>query len=322
MERQESGLFPTYNKEDWYQSFLKEVGPESFDSMQFEVDGQVFLPYYTAEDLDGTGGKLPKYYEQIRFGQIFDLRKGKLPLKDIQASLQHGYDAPVFLCDEITMADRLQDIHMDYINARFELDNAAAEDFITELAKQYRERPWKAEVVRNYINPGTIDAVEKHVIEFDAGQSVLEFLPEFKERLDQLEIVDPSSVIVKIKLTGQLVKDIVKSRAVKIFWFNYLASKSIPLKPYLCEISWDLPGDYPNEVLFHTNNIIAATMAQADQIMLDPDQDDEDRNRILRNSVHIALIESHLGDDPDPVAGSYFIEYVANALAEKAWSAG
>ena len=120
-------------------------------------------------------------------------------------------------------------------------------------------------------------------------------------------------------MSGQFVEDLVKSRAIKIFWLNYLSARSLEIRSFLCEITWDLTGDYPNETLFHTNNVIVATMAQADHIVLDLKKESENSARILRNSVHIALIESNLGKEQDPVAGSYFIEYVASALAEKAW---
>ncbi len=319
MENIDLMKFPTYNKEDWERAFLKEVGAESYDSMLFEVDGMKFSPYYTSEDKRGEMGSLPKFYNQIRLGEVFDLRDGNMPMQEILSSLKHGYDAPVFLCDGTVSSDHLKEIHMDFIEPRFELYDAESEEMINSLVEQYSNISWLPNVVMHYHNSDDLTSSQNLIFEFDTATSILEFLAALKYKLDQISALNPSDIIIRIKLSGQFVKDLVKSRAIKIFWLNYLSARSLEIKSFLCEITWNLKGDYPNETLFHTNNVIVATMAQADLIILDLKNESENSARILRNSVHIALIESNLGKDPDPVAGSYFIEYVASAIAEKAW---
>ena len=308
---------PTYTNEDWKKAFIKEVGVESYDAMLFEIDGMKFSPYYSSEDIKEYMGSLPKCYNQIRLGEVFDLRNGKLPLQEILSSLKHGYDAPIFLCDGTLSSDELREIHMDFIQPRFELYEAESEAMINALKEQYENVTWN--IVRHYNSSNDSTSSQNFIFEFDTATSILEFLAALKAKLDQISALNPSDVIIRIKLSGQFVEDLVKSRAIKIFWLNYLSARSLEIRSFLCEITWDLTGDYPNETLFHTNNVIVATMAQADHIVLDLKKESENSARILRNSVHIALIESNLGKEQDPVAGSYFIEYVASALAEKAW---
>ena len=161
---------PTYTNEDWKKAFVKEVGVESYDSMLFEIDGMRFSPYYTSEDIKGTLGSLPKFYNQIRLGEVFDLRNGNFLLKEILASLKHGYDAPVFLCDNSISADQFSEIHMDFIQPRFELYEAESEAMINALKEQYENVTWN--IVRHYNSSNDSTSSQNFIFEFDTATSV------------------------------------------------------------------------------------------------------------------------------------------------------
>lgn len=313
----ENSSFPTYSFSDWKQAFSKEVGEESIESFNFTIDGNSYIPYATAEKEHVINGCLPKKYEKIRLGEFIDFRNNNKPVAKLLSSLSHGFDSPVILIDEKVNLNDFDGIHMDFITPTFQfLEGEYGEqmNFIRDLNSKYKEKGWTA----NYILPSQIESSgnQNFLFQFDTQDSVKSIVGELFSKINDYS--SPELLTLRFKLTGQLIKDVIKTRAVKIAYLNYLHQHDLPIIPYSCQIIWDLNGNYPDEVLFHTNNIVAATMSQADEIIMNLGDTEGDRSRILRNSAHIALIESVLGNDSDPVAGSYFIEKVAADLAEKA----
>jgi methylmalonyl-CoA mutase len=75
----------------------------------------------------------------------------------------------------------------------------------------------------------------------------------------------------------------------------------------------------------HQNMIRAATQAMSaviagvDRLTVQPAEDTAFGRRIARNVQHLLKMESYLDRVIDPAAGSYYIEKLTDALAEKAW---
>lgn len=314
-----SGLeesFPLFKKSDWLEAFIREAGNEATNS--FVIDGISYGPYYTAEDVEGSG-YLPKATEHISLGQVFDFRNGQKPVDELKRSLSHDFGAPVFLIDKTTDIDSFTDIQMEYIFQRFHLYDEVAIEFITKLTENYKSKNWQPSFVCEYEQTQkSIPEGQMHYFKYETNDNLAGFINSFCDKLDKLETFDPGQVIFNTRLSGQFIHDIVKVRAIKIAWFNYLESRGLPLEPFINEITWDTDKPYPEVLLEHSNNVVAAILAQADHISLDL-TGTADANRIMRNSCHIALIESHLGDEPDPCAGSYFLEFVSADLAKRAF---
>ncbi len=309
--------FPLFKKAEWRGVFLKEVGSEVNETMRFMIDGLSYDPYYTADEIKRDLGILPKASEIIHLGQVFDFRNGKNPISELKRSLSHDYDAPVLLLDGTTRIEFFEDIQMAYISPRFHLFDVNALEMIKQLEKSYEAKNWHPPIVCMYeSHSANIHSAEKIYFEYETTDNVADFIKYLFEQLDKLPTFDPEKLIIRFQFSGQFINDIVKVRAVKIAYFNYLECRDIGIFPFWTEITWDLRKEYPEVLLAHTNNVVAATIAQVDSIVLDLD-DDIYVNRILRNSCHIALIESHLSDNADPGAGSYFLEYVALDLAKK-----
>jgi len=72
-----------------------------------------------------------------------------------------------------------------------------------------------------------------------------------------------------------------------------------------------------------TTQAMAAALAGVDSIYIRPcngkEQADDFTRRIARNVQHILQSESYLNRVVDPSAGSYYIENLTVAIAEKAW---
>lgn len=306
-----------YKKADWKTVFIKEAGSEGTSG--FVIDGISYDPYYTLEEVNKDSGFLPKTLETVRLGQLFDFRNGKNPLDELKNSLSHDFDAPVFLIDETTDISSFEEIRMEYIFPRFQLQDVGAMALIGQLKENYKSKIWEPVFVCKYdlTQEHTISA-QKIFFEYKTAENVAAFINQLFIKLDELTNFDPENVIINTTLSGQFISDIVKVRAIKIAWFNYLENRDLPVRPFFNEITWDLDNTYPEVLLGHSNNIVSAIIAQADNIILDL-KGTSDENRILRNSCHIALIESHMSKEQDPGAGSYFLENVAGDLAERAF---
>ena len=311
--------FSTYSRSDWQRAFAKEVGDESVSSFNFVIDGLEFKPYGSFVEENKVTGRLPKVNDKISLGEIFDFTNDQKPVDQLLNSLAHGFDHPFLMIDKTTSIEDFANVHMDFIVPMFvfkDSDIEVAGSFIKLLDRQYHEKNWTANYISPHVEGNTIG---QHVmVTLKTENSVTEMFKQLTDGIDKLNLNDPGKLIVSFTISGQLIKDVIKTRAVKIAFLNWLEQNEHPVKSYTTHITWDLTADYPNEMLLHTNNIIAASMSQADVILMNIGENQNDRGRILRNAAHIAMIESGLGDDPDPVAGSYFIEMVATDLAEKA----
>ena len=129
--------FPPKEKADWKKVFVKETGSETIDALGFVIDGIVYDPYYTFDETEEIRGILPKVSEKIHFGQIFDFRNGKTPVAELKSSLNHDFDAPVFLIDKTTDVSNFNEVSMEYIFPRFHLNDNESLEVIDQLAKSY-----------------------------------------------------------------------------------------------------------------------------------------------------------------------------------------
>jgi methylmalonyl-CoA mutase len=117
--------------------------------------------------------------------------------------------------------------------------------------------------------------------------------------------------------------EIAKIRALKLLWAHLMDAYGIT--------NLSLP---PIDVRFapasqtadpHQNMIRAATQAMSaviagvDRLTVQPAEDTAFGRRIARNVQHLLKMESYLDRVIDPAAGSYYIEKLTDALAEKAW---
>jgi len=126
--------------------------------------------------------------------------------------------------------------------------------------------------------------------------------------------------------------EIAKIRALKILWFNLL--KSWKIGPTWPVIFGQFDPEAYNEVLY-TNMIRATTMSMsavlggvsrltvlpynAADLSLSA-QSQPFARRIARNVQHLLKMESYLDVEPDPAAGSYYIEHLTRQIADQTWS--
>lgn len=123
---------------------------------------------------------------------------------------------------------------------------------------------------------------------------------------------------------------IAKIRALKLLWQNLAEgygepeTECPPIEAHLAPESQNDNAD--TNKISTTTQAMAAIIGGADRLYLLPSDAYENAGgtpftrRIARNVQHILQIESYLDRVADPAAGSYFIENLTDALAERAWA--
>ncbi|MCO6459862.1 MAG: hypothetical protein J5I59_00525 [Saprospiraceae bacterium] len=301
----------TNNYLNWEASFLKEVGPENFEQLKFEIDGEFFIPLGFSNS-SPVKGILPKAGEVITFGEIIDFRNGKNPKQALLESLNHDFSAPVIKVDTYTDIHLFDDIQLDILDATLLID-----DEVFDVWNEYHLVKYKDEVNNiNLLNANELKDIKTiNYLTFDCRNKVAPFISKMAELFSSF---NHERFNLFIRFSGQFIHEIIKVRAIKIAWFNLLAYNKVKSVPPIIQIELPVLSEYPGTVISHTTQLIAASMAQADRIVFESLGDATER-RILRNAAHIVMIESHLGEQADPVSGSYFIEQVATSLAQKAF---
>lgn len=115
-------------------------------------------------------------------------------------------------------------------------------------------------------------------------------------------------------------------RAFKKLWFGLLEAygveKAIPPFLHVNTKSDQNDNQYWNMIVA-TTQAMSAAIAGVDSIQITPcnghDKADEFTRRIARNVQHLLQSESYLDRVIDPASGSYYIENMTAAIANKAW---
>jgi len=122
---------------------------------------------------------------------------------------------------------------------------------------------------------------------------------------------------------------IAKIRAFKLLWENFAVAydepdvECPPIEVHLATSSQAEDSD--TNKISTTTQAMAAIIGGASRLYLLPSDAFENEEgtsfsrRIARNVQHLLQLESYLDRVVDPAAGSYFIENLTDALAERAW---
>ncbi|MCH2023853.1 MAG: methylmalonyl-CoA mutase family protein [Saprospiraceae bacterium] len=120
--------------------------------------------------------------------------------------------------------------------------------------------------------------------------------------------------------------EIASIRALKKLWFGMLEAYKVekPYSPYIHAITQSNQNEnqYKNMVVATTQTMSAAIGGVNSIYVLPSDKKNktnEFSRRIARNVQHILQSETHLNRVIDPAAGSYYLENLTIAIAEKAW---
>ena len=155
------------------------------------------------------------------------------------------------------------------------------------------------------------------------------------ETLRQLEArgVEPRRVPValaaRVAVGRELFAEIAKLRAARVVWNHVLSAAGLPETPLMIHASTSARTtsqlDPWVNMLRASTASFAAIAGGAESVATRPfDREfgtpDALGRRVARNSQLIARDESHLGHVADPAGGSWYIEHLTDALAERTWA--
>ena len=155
------------------------------------------------------------------------------------------------------------------------------------------------------------------------------------ETLRQLEArgVEPRRVPValaaRVAVGRELFAEIAKLRAARVVWNHVLSAAGLPETPLMIHASTSARTtsrlDPWVNMLRASTASFAAIAGGAESVSTRPfDREfgtpDALGRRVARNSQLIARDESHLGHVADPAGGSWYIEHLTDALAERTWA--
>ena len=123
--------------------------------------------------------------------------------------------------------------------------------------------------------------------------------------------------------------EIAKIRALKILWANVLEAHGVKAQVPFIEVHFapESQDNNPNtNIIRAATQALSAVVGGADRLYILPanaalgEASTSFTRRIARNVQHLLQLESHLDKVSDAAAGSYYIEKLTDALAEKAWA--
>ncbi len=122
--------------------------------------------------------------------------------------------------------------------------------------------------------------------------------------------------------------EIARLRAFALLWGHLLEAWGVPACKPLIEVHFaqEAYGDDPyHNMIRATTLAMSAILGGADRLEVRPVQLPQKGHtpftrRIARNVQHILMLESHFDKMADPVAGSWYVEQLADQLAQQVWT--
>jgi len=347
--------FPPTSKKEWLAKIEKDLKGRSFTDLIWHLSESTPIdPFYHPDDkIVVTGPLIPtnstqnnwEIGEYILIGDSFSEAN-----QHALTALNGGAEALLFQCgaqelNDANIALLLHDIELNLISVHFEFSTKEGlENSFSTLKKlaQWRgalhltaaqiEMPLfsnKDQKVHTLIADGRKYYQDTAHTADELAQMLFDIFPVFSRVAEE---TSPSTANERVKLllaidTSYFVA-IAKIRALKILWANFIQAFGVH-PSLLPEIEVHLTP-YPTESDPNTNMIRSATqtlsaaIGGANRIFVTPADSQQGQStdftrRIARNVQHLLKMESYIDRVIDPAAGSYYIEKLTGALAEKAW---
>ncbi|MBP7680039.1 MAG: hypothetical protein KA103_03255 [Saprospiraceae bacterium] len=336
--------FPTATQQaDWWQQLQKELKGKLYDSLHWHIEESVVLaPYYNLHTSTRTSDIIQRNEDWTIAEMIL---VGDLPTanRQILTALQGGANAIVLQLTRTLMdtewASLLNGVIVAYIQIHIKTPTAAV---ATTTLQYWQRQPtivgslqcpeqdltWAANNPHAQFRIFTTSADTTQTPSLQLAAQIAQAQSMLQLLIDK-NIPSPNRCIqFSVSVGKDYFVEIAKLRALRLLWANVLAiynfdDRSVSMIAYLSPVA--LTQDTYTNMISITVQTMAAAIGGADVIVSLP-ADSFDNNltseftrRVARNVQHLLQIESHVTKVIDPAAGSYAIEHLTDALAEKAW---
>lgn len=283
----------------------------------------------------------------------FKLKKTQINVESLEVLLKGIYPEAVelnFSCC-VSVADKLAAVLVQYFN------QTGAN--VAECKGSIAFDPFKKQLVRGISNPQWVDACKAlldaikplsqyrvltvNALSFaNAGAYIYQELgyalswgAELLDRLLEAGYTVPE-ITSRIKFTfgvgSNYFMELAKFRAARWLWAEIVGAHGDEFKGEAAKIHQHAVTSTWNKTIFdaHVNLLrtqteaMSATLGGVDSLTVLPfdvtyQESDDFSERIARNQQLLLKEESHFDKVIDPAAGSYYIEYLTNSIAEQAW---
>ena len=288
--------FPHITKAEWLEKVEKDLKGKPLDSLNWEVEGETFTPFWHGEDQKSKQNNfIAAETNEWGIGETISV-KNNLTEANSQAltALQNGANCLCFICQaplkKSQKDELLEGIFLNMVRIIF----------------QY---------------PETIEGGNTNHIDLRNDSPSIH---ELAKGLSMAQATYPQQPTFWISPNDDFFQSIAIIRAMRLCWQIIPdAHQNAEFCQIIAHIK-KLPGKTENDQkIASTSMAMGAIIGGADYLFIDP-SDNEDgtvfTRRVARNIQHVLQHESYFDRVINPSAGSYYIEALTDTYARKIWA--
>ncbi len=337
--------FNELTKAEWEQLVRKQLGLESLNQLNWEPEPNLEIPpYLTAAEVESIKyvDKFARQTPGWQNLQFIDASSAEQAKKAIKEALVHKINGVILWSiaddDLIEIIDEFKDENLAIYN-RNTLDPETLDqpDNLTlDLGLSFFDQSDVEEILAQQYSVSKlfkISSLEMHVEGVDPINEVAIIVAQFAEYLHEMKqigndvAVALNLVTFDIAIGNKFYLEIAKIKAIRILIYQICAGYQanidhndihilgINSKRYFSEVDLD------TNILRGTTAAISAIFGGANAVCIRPHTSPSNAfsQRIARNISNILKHEAHMDKVTNPIEGAYFINYITDQLAQKAW---
>ena len=342
--------FKSQTAEAWKEKLIADLKGKPFEDLLWENQGLSGKPFYTKADLPERLPQLSKVHSQPEaFGnrfwvnyQVIAVSSEKEANKAALIALEHGADGLLFsLSATPDFAILLKGIKVNYCHVSFE----SSERSTTAIYEDYLSYLNQIEADKSAVN-GFIAGVGVHAQNEvqglktvmvktngqtnDSAKQIALQLADIIDLIDNLNIAPGdffNMMACQLNLSKDYFGEIAHHRALRLMLHKLATAYEISIdEPMIFSGSSNWTSDINDThsfMLHATTQAMSAIVGGTDGLLIRPfysvfGENKSLAERMARNISTILKEESYLAKNVDPAAGSYYLESMTDALADKA----
>jgi methylmalonyl-CoA mutase len=347
--------FPAITKQQWLAEIEKDLKGKAYSTLQYQTpEGITIEPFYHADDRPAQRSAIiaAQSNNDWEIGEDIVVITAKQANQQLLAALSGGVNAPRLIFGKsptmVSLQIILKAVDLPYISLHL-AGKVAPEKVLLYLHLIAQERKNDPSTLKGSIQSSTKLNLDQIVAAIEFTENTLSNFKVVTIHGDNLNEITKYGAALVEKLIGANVKiahvqaytqfsltlgtsyfyEIARLRALKIVWANVLAAYSCTdslTTTIHAHLRPDSQVTDPNTNMIRaTTQALSAAIGGVASLTLLPSDavngiDTDFSRRIARNVQHLMKMESYLDKVIDPAAGSYYVESLTDALAEKAWA--
>lgn len=299
--------FPDKTKAEWLARVEKDLKGKPLDSLNWEVEGKVYSPFWHGEDLPEKPSAVDNYRtEPCKSGIAISVEDPDIANKQILDLLNKGANALLLFSDKIDVvaeqARILDSVLLDLVDVYLQTNLPDERLFSPQFP------------VYSSVNTDKIDS--------SLEVRFAELLRQANEGLAAGNTLIPT---FWEEATDDYFLSIASLRALRLCYAQVADAYGVSPECRITVDPWTRIQDKYSGMISMSAICSAAIIGGANTVFVSTgDTNDEKEKaflqRVALNSMNVLHHESHLNEVTDPAAGSYYLENLTNTIAESIWA--